>query len=71
MFLRQQIIDFDKGDVIIKKSGIYLVIAGPQIAKLRGAKIIDFWLRVNNVDLPNSNVRPLKKKMSYQLLYVH
>ena len=54
-----QSIDFDKGDVIIKKSGIYLVIAGPQIAKLRGARNrwIDFWLRVNNVDLPNSNVR--------------
>lgn len=54
-----QSVDFDKGDVIIKKSGIYLVIAGPQIAKLRGARNrwIDFWLRVNNVDLPNSNVR--------------
>ena len=54
-----QSVDFDKGDIIIKKSGIYLVIAGPQIAKLRGARNrwIDFWLRVNNVDLPNSNVR--------------
>jgi len=54
-----QSIDFDKGDIIIKKSGIYLVIAGPQVSKLRGARNrwIDFWLRVNNVDLPNSNVR--------------
>ena len=26
-----QSVDFDKGDVIIKKSGIYLIIAGPQI----------------------------------------
>ena len=33
-----QSIDFDNGDVMIKKSGIYLVIAGPQIAKLRGEK---------------------------------
>ena len=48
-----QSIDFDKGDIIIKKSGIYLVIAGPQVAKLRGARNrwIDFWLRVNNVDV--------------------
>ena len=54
-----QSIDFDNGDVMIKKSGIYLIIAGPQIAKLRGEKNrwVDFWLRVNNVDLPNSNVR--------------
>ena len=54
-----QSVDFDKGDIIIKKSGIYLLIAGPQIAKLRGSRNrwIDFWLRVNNVDLPNSNVR--------------
>ena len=54
-----QSIDFDRGDVMIKKSGIYLIIAGPQVAKLRGEKNrwIDFWLRVNNVDLPNSNVR--------------
>ena len=54
-----QSIDFDNGDIMIKKSGIYLIIAGPQIAKLRGEKNrwVDFWLRVNNVDLPNSNVR--------------
>lgn len=52
-------IDFDKGDIIIKQSGIYLVIAGPQIGKVRGAipRWIDFWIRTNNVDVPNSNIR--------------
>lgn len=54
-----QTIDFDKGDIIIKQSGMYLIIAGPQIGKYRGTKSrwIDFWLRVNNVDLSNSNIR--------------
>ena len=52
-------IDFDKGDIIIKQSGMYLIIAGPQVGKNKGARNrwIDFWLRVNNVDAANSNVR--------------
>ena len=52
-------IDFDKGDIIIKQSGMYLIIAGPQISKVRGTtpRWIDFWVRVNNVDVPNSNIR--------------
>ena len=52
-------IDFDGGEIIIKQSGMYLIIAAPQIGKYRGTKSrwIDFWLRINNVDLVNSNVR--------------
>ncbi len=52
-------IDFDKGDIIIKQSGMYLIIAGPQVGKNKGTRNrwIDFWLRVNNVDVPDSNVR--------------
>ena len=52
-------IDFEKGDVMIKQSGIYLIIAGPQIGKVRGTipRWIDFWVRVNNVDVANSNIR--------------
>lgn len=52
-------IDFNKGDIIIKQSGMYLVIAGPQLGKVRGAtpRWIDLWLRVNNIDVPNSNIR--------------
>jgi len=52
-------IDFNKGDVIIRQSGMYLIIAGPQLGKVRGAtpRWIDLWLRVNNIDVPNSNIR--------------
>jgi len=52
-------IDFDKGDIIIKQSGMYLLIAGPQIGKVRGTipRWLDFWVRVNNIDVPNSNIR--------------
>ncbi len=52
-------IDLDKGDIIIKQSGMYFIIAAPQIGKVRGTtpRWIDFWVRVNNVDVPNSNIR--------------
>ncbi len=52
-------IDFDKGEIIIKQSGMYLIIAGPQVGKNKGTRNrwIDFWLRVNNVDVPKSNIR--------------
>jgi len=51
--------DFDKGDIKVKQSGMYLVIAGPQVGKKTGARNrwIDFWLRVNDVDVANSNIR--------------
>lgn len=63
MFGGEHSIDFVQGDVEIKTSGMYLVIAGPQIGKTDGdqAHWIDFWLRVNNVDVPNSNVRAVIK----------
>ncbi len=63
MFGAEHTIDFIQGDIEIKKSGMYLIIAGPQIGKLKGndARWLDFWLRVNNVDVPNSNVRAVVK----------
>jgi hypothetical protein len=63
MFGAEHSIDFIQGDIEIKKTGMYFIIAGPQIGKLKGndARFIDFWLRVNNVDLPNSNVRAVVK----------
>ena len=63
MFGAEHTIDFVQGDIEIKKTGMYLIIAGPQIGKLSGndARWIDFWLRVNNVDVPNSNVRAVVK----------
>jgi len=46
-------------DIRIAQSGTYVVIAAPQIGRLSGDSPghIDFWLRKNNVDIPNSNVR--------------
>jgi len=63
MFGGEHSIHFVQGDIEIKTSGMYLVIAGPQIGKTGGdqARWIDFWLRVNNVDVPNSNVRAVLK----------
>jgi len=63
MFGGEHSIDFVQGDIEIKTTGMYLVIAGPQIGKTGGdhARWIDFWLRVNNVDVPNSNVRAVIK----------
>ena len=60
---KEHTINFNKGDVVVKQSGMYLIIAGPQVGKLKGDKPrwIDVWLRVNNVDVPNSNVRAIVK----------
>ena len=52
-------IDFNKGDIVIKQRGIYLLIACPQIGKVSGItpRWLDFWVRVNNIDVSNSNIR--------------
>jgi hypothetical protein len=62
-FSREHTIDFLQGDIKIKTSGIYLIIAGPQIGKQSGdtPRWVDFWLRVNDDDVPNSNVRAVIK----------
>ena len=38
---------------------MYLLIAGPQIGKVTGSipRWLDFWVRVNKIDIPNSNIR--------------
>lgn len=43
----------------IKQSGLYFVIAAPQIGRKKGkiSRYIDIWLRKNGKDIPNSNVR--------------
>jgi len=63
MFGGEHTIDFVQGDIEVKKSGMYLIMAAPQIGKTTGdtARWIDFWLRQNNVDIPNSNVRAVIK----------
>jgi len=52
-------IAFAGGSILMKQSGTYLIIAAPQVGKTNGTsnRWIDFWLRVNNVDLTNSNIR--------------
>jgi len=46
-------------DVRIMESGTYVVIAAPQVGRTsgEGARYVDFWLRNNNRDIANSNVR--------------
>ncbi len=46
-------------DIRIVESGIYVLIAAPQIGRTsgNGPSHIDFWLRKNNQDIANSNVR--------------
>jgi len=63
MFGGKHTIDFVQGDIEIKTTGMYLIMAAPQIGKTSGdkARWIDFWLRTNNVDIPNSNVRAVLK----------
>jgi len=46
-------------DIVMEESGTYVVIAAPQVGRLNGggASSVDFWLRKNGRDIPNSNVR--------------
>jgi len=47
------------GTVRIKDSGVYVLIAAPQVGRTSGKdnRFVDFWLRKNDTDIPNSNVR--------------
>jgi len=46
-------------DIGIVESGVYVLIASPQVGRMsgNGPSHVDFWLRKNNEDIPNSNVR--------------
>jgi len=45
--------------ITISDSGIYVLIFAPQVGRTSGNKprFVDFWLRKNGTDIPNSNVR--------------
>jgi len=47
------------GTIRIKNSGVYILIAAPQVGRKSGTedRYIDFWLRKNGTDIANSNVR--------------
>ncbi len=47
------------GDVRIKEAGVYVIISAPQVGRTSGNedRYVDFWLRRNGKDIPNSNIR--------------
>jgi hypothetical protein len=49
----------NSGDIKITTSGLYVLIAAPQIGRKSGTKprYIDFWLRKNGKDILDSNIR--------------
>ncbi len=46
------------GTIKIQDSGVYVLIAAPQVGRTSGTKkrFVDFWLRKNGTDIANSNV---------------
>ena len=46
-------------DIRIKSSGVYVLIAAPQIGRTSGSqgRYVDVWLNRNGKNIPNSNVR--------------
>ena len=48
-------------DIRITESGVYVVIAAPQIGRTSGetSRHVDFWLRKNGKDIAHSNVHAI------------
>ena len=46
-------------DIRISEAGVYVIISAPQVGRTSGTngRYVDFWLRKNGKDIPNSNVR--------------
>ena len=53
-------------DIVIQEDGLYVIVPQPQFQKTSGGtnRFIDFWLRRNNIDVPNSNIRSTIKSNS-------
>lgn len=49
----------DNSKIKIKNSGLYWIMAAPQLGRLKGEvpRHVDIWLRRNGEDVPNSNIR--------------
>ena len=49
----------DNSKIRIKQSGLYFIIAAPQIGRKKGkiSRYVDVWLRKNGKDVSNSNIR--------------
>ena len=60
-------------DVRIVESGTYVLIAAPQVGRTsgNGPGSVDFWLRKNGTDIPNSNVRAVVSGDDYKDVIVN
>ena len=49
----------DNSIIRIKRSGLYFIMAAPQVGRKKGAvsRYVDIWMRKNGEDIPNSNIR--------------
>ena len=49
----------DPSIIRIKRSGLYFIMAAPQIGRKKGdvSRYVDIWLRKNGEDIANSNIR--------------
>ena len=47
-------------EIVIKKKGLYLISISGQVTGTSGTDYLDLWLRVNGVDVANSNTRELQ-----------
>ncbi len=61
------------GIIKIRESGIYVLISAPQVGRTTGekARFVDFWLRKNGTDIPNSNVRIIISKNDHKDVIVN
>ena len=60
-------------DIRIVEPGTYVVITGPQVGRTsgEGPSSVDFWLRKNGTDIPNSNVRLTLKNSDHKDVIVN
>ena len=56
-------LDLTPNGVNVKKSGLYLVIAAPQVTASTDDGCMDLWLNISNNDVPNSNVQLCQTKV--------
>lgn len=66
-------ITYSAGTITINSNGMYAVVIGAQVGKATGAveRKVDMWLRVDDVDVPNSNVRNSITNTETQLLVLN
>ena len=60
-------------NIRIQESGTYVLIAAPQVGRTsgNGPSYVDFWLRKNGNDIPNSNVRAVISADDYKDVIVN